>query len=127
MNLTTAQKEAVLFKLGHSPTSALDYAPYLNASFYSITINRIVALIVELDNVDLLLVNSRSDSMTTKLDSIELDFVQHVNHLNNTGSSLLKELSNLLGIPVFYNKYSGVSFVSNTGNGVTNNSFYSYW
>lgn len=127
MNLTIEQKETVLFKLGHSPLSALDYAPYLNASFYSITINRIEALIAELDSVDLLLVNSRSDSMTTKLDSIELDFVQHVNHLNSTGSGLLKELSNLLGIPVFYNKYSGVSFVDNVGNNTSNSSFYSYW
>lgn len=127
MLLTNTQKETILFKLGHSPTSANDYKGYLDADFFSITVLRIDAIVAELNSIDLLLVNTRTDSMATRLDTVEVDFVQHINHLNITGSSLLKELSNLVGVPIFYNKYTGTSSASNLENNTSSNSFYSYW
>lgn len=128
MKLTQEQKEKFLYKLGYNQDSSTNTLTDLDRDYWMISVNRMEEIVNELDSVDLLLVEARSDSMAVKADTTELDFAQHIQHLEHDGSKLLRELASLLGIYINYNKYSGRGgdTENNTG-GSSSMVFNSYW
>ena len=125
MKLTQEQKETILYKLGYNHDSAYNAYTDLDRDYWTITVNRMDAIVNELDSVDMLLVEARTDSMAVKADTTELDFVQHITHLEREGSKLLRELGSLVGVEIQFNKYSGRS--SHTGKSSSGSTYYSYW
>ncbi|MBE9178679.1 hypothetical protein IQ268_08915 [Oculatella sp. LEGE 06141] len=72
-------------------------------------IDRAIALLDELGEIDGQLSAARQDSMAKQVGQLSLSYSQHVSHLKSEGSRLMKELSHLLGISIAYNKYGGRS------------------
>lgn len=70
-------------------------------------IDRAIAILAELADIDQKLVEARADSMAKEVGQLKLSYSQHVRHLKSEGNRTLKELSNLLGIEVVYSKYGG--------------------
>ena len=126
MKLLPDIKEHILVLLGYPPEySDSSILINLNREFYSLSISRINQIINELGVIDENLIGARTDSMATQLDTIGLDYKQHVNHQKSEGTRLLSELSNMAGIEVFYDKYSQKSMIKN--NSKSSSTKYDYW
>jgi hypothetical protein len=76
------------------------------------TIDRAIALVDELTDIDTKLTAARADSMAVGVGKLQLSYSQHVRHLKSEGDRLLHELEALLGIEVIYNKYKGAGLTT---------------
>lgn len=133
MNFTTEQQENILFRLGYSESNATDYESNLEANYFAVRVARVDSIMSELAIVDEKILLSLDDSMALKVDSIEVDFQQHYKHLLVEGTKLLRELSNITGIPIFYDKYRSncandpTMSLSNNGGASSSNTLYRYY
>lgn len=66
-------------------------------------------IISQLEAIDLALASARLDSMAIQVDKLTVDYAKHIALLKAEGSRLLKELSNLSGLPLVYDRYYGSS------------------
>jgi hypothetical protein len=76
------------------------------------TIDRAIALVDELTDIDTKLTAARADSMAVGVGKLQLSYSQHIRHLKSEGDRLLHELEALLGIEVIYNKYKGAGLTT---------------
>lgn len=81
-------------------------------------------LIAQLNAIDAALASATLDSMAVQVDKLTVDYARHLALLKLEGSRILKELSNISGIPVVYDRYYG-SAETVTKSRVY--SFQSYW
>lgn len=82
-------------------------------------------IITQLVAIDLALASARLDSMAVQVDKLAVDYVQHMALLKAEGSRLLKELSNVSGLAVVYDRYYGISEVA--AKKLSPYMFQSYW
>lgn len=93
---------SIALQLGH-PSNVLD--PVLDVARAS----RANDLIAQLNAIDVALTAARIDSMATAVGELKVNYAQHIGLLKAEGSRLLKELSNLTGLAVAYDRFSGQS------------------
>lgn len=106
MNLSQPQIEKIRYHCGYRSREQMAQTP-LTEPFSDEEGVQIQRLIDELDAIDLALAQARSDSMATKIDTIDIDFPQHIRHLMTEGARLVAELAHLVDIRVHRNKYGG--------------------
>lgn len=85
---------------------------------------QIQSIIDEINQVDTLLAAARGDSMATQIDTIKVDYQQHINYLLDEGTRMLVQLSKLTNLELKYNKYNPDSM---TGSLSSVYSKVSYW
>ena len=105
MFLTLEQKQKTLYLLGYKNLDVEN----INSEFLPQSIERINQINNEITAIDLRLEEARSDSMAVKVDDLNVDYKQHVQHLLSEGSRLLKELSFIVDLPLVYNRYKNSS------------------
>lgn len=132
MQLTTDQQETILYLLGYNPSSTTnDITNTISSSYFNVVIDKLVKYITELEDIDFKLDKARLDSMVTEMDDIALSYTQHISHLQMEGSRLLKDVSNLTGVPLLFDRYLGkkTNNLSSSGSNLNNNSnfFYAYY
>lgn len=66
-----------------------------------------IEIVSELQGIDSQLTQARLDSMTQKIDDLQVNYTAHVAHLRSEGSRLIKQLSALLDYPWHFDKYAG--------------------
>lgn len=66
-------------------------------------------LIAQLNAVDVALATARIDSMATAVGDLKVDYARHMSLLKAEGSRLLKDLANLTGLAVAYDRFLGQS------------------
>jgi uncharacterized membrane-anchored protein YhcB (DUF1043 family) len=127
MKLNQNQKDQVHLWLGYSPAilNTEHFVEYLNSDYSSLTEDRIDAIFLELDAIDIQLKDALSDSMAMRIDNLEVNYERHYQHLSSEGSRLLQELSNLTGMPIAYDKYKRRSYQGETKQ--SSNFFVSYY
>lgn len=81
-------------------------------------------LIVQLDAIDSALAAARLDSMAVQVDKLTVDYTKHMALLKAEGSRLLKELSNLVGLAISYDRFYGSGSTTVKRSAYT---FQSYW
>lgn len=64
-------------------------------------------ILFKLDQVDDQLEQVMADANAVKLDTLEVNQMQHIGVLNGYGSKLLKRLAQLSGLEVIYDSYLG--------------------
>jgi hypothetical protein len=108
--LSSQQQEQIQVWLGYGylPQPHYELLP-LAYDFTPAAIAQMDAVMEELTDIDVKLLASRSDSMAEKVGELQLSYGKHVKHLKSEGCRLLKQLSNLTGLRIAYNKYSGSS------------------
>lgn len=114
----------VLLALGYGrtiPEYALDRLD--DISYY--LGQRIDSIMASLVTIDEALQSAPLDSMAVKVDKLEVSYSQHLVLLKQEASRLLAELSQLVEIPIAYDKYSRKSPGSRTTRPAYN--FVSYW
>lgn len=89
-------------------------------------IDRVMLLSDQLGQIDLMLTAALADSMAKTVGQLTLSYGQHVAHLKGEGTRLLGEISNLLRVPIVYNKYRDSSGVGQRWRG-SGSSSVSYW
>lgn len=80
-------------------------------------------LIAQLNAIDTALASATLDSMAVAVGELKVDYARHIALLKLEGSRLLKELSNISGIPIVYDRYYGSTAVVKS----QPYSFQSYW
>lgn len=89
-------------------------------------IDRVMLLSEQLGQIDLMLNAALADSMAKVVGQLTLSYGQHVAHLKGEGTRLLGEISNLLRVPIAYNKYRDSGGVGQRWRG-SGSSSVSYW
>lgn len=74
--------------------------------FTQAAVDTMSALLQQIADIDAKLTAATEDSMAEKVDSLGLNYRQHVKHLKSEGSRLLRQLSNVTGLKIEYNKYT---------------------
>ena len=95
----------ILFALGYGvayPDGALDRLITIPTNLG----NRIDSLMVSLKAIDDALTAAPLDSMAVKIDKLEVSYSQHMALLKQEASRILEEISVLVNIPIFYDRYS---------------------
>ena len=69
--------------------------------------NRVAVLLANLVDIDALLLEARTNSMAVKLGSMTLDYKFHIDALRLDAAQSINELAQLVGLEVYYNRYSG--------------------
>lgn len=64
-------------------------------------------IITQLVAIDQALASARLDSMAIQVDKLTVDYTKHIALLKAEGSRLLKELANVTGLVVVYDRYYG--------------------
>lgn len=64
-------------------------------------------LMAQLNAIDTALASATLDSMAVQVDKLTVDFAKHIALLKLEGSRLLKELANVSGLPIVYDRYYG--------------------
>lgn len=82
------------------------------------------ALLLRLSEIDLAIDTGTTDSMALKVGELSVDYNRHLMILKAEGSRKLKELANLSGLPVLYDKYSGRSAIAGASSPLV---VQSYW
>ena len=65
------------------------------------------ALCSQLEAIDTALASAVLDSMAMAVGELKVDYAKHIALLKLEGSRLLKELSNVSGLPIAYDRYYG--------------------
>ena len=97
--------ENILMTLGYGlvyPDGALERLTFIPASLG----NRIDSLVTSLSAIDAALTAAPLDSMAVKIDKLEVSYSQHMALLKQEASRILEEISVLVSIPIFYDRYS---------------------
>lgn len=68
---------------------------------------RIDTLISELATIDTQIETALNDSMATQVGELKVDFNRQIALLKNEGTLKLQEISNLSGLELMFNKYTG--------------------
>lgn len=103
--LTPLQVEQVTTLLGYgSVAHRID--PYLKEGYLETVVQRVELILTELTEIDEQLKALRPDSMAQSVAGMQLNFPQHRALLRADASNLLKELAQILGIPILFNKYA---------------------
>lgn len=121
-NFTSLQQDQLRVVLGYGSLGNILTTELQEARSQSV-IDRALEILDELSRpansvtgdqggIDAQLRAARGDSMAQTVGNLKLSYGQHVGHLKSDGSSLLKELANLLGVNLAYNKYRPGSSVS---------------
>ncbi len=76
---------------------------------------RVDRLLQDLQEIDEMLKNALRDSMAVEVGELTVNYGNHIAQLKNEGSTKLRELSVITGIPLLFDKYSGRG--ANDGNG----------
>lgn len=110
LTLTLNQQERILTYLGYrsQPVLVADWGKYLtklSTTYPEYVVERITTILLELVELDLSLVSTRSESMAKVVDKLTLDYRQHLRHLHGDGNRLLQELATLTDLSVIYSKY----------------------
>lgn len=118
--LTQPQIDQVVLTLGYSSISKVVELSQLNETYSQVTIDQVLLLLDDLTRpanattgdqggIDAKLKAATADSMAVGVGQLNLNYPQHIAHLKSEGSRSLRELSNILGVSVAYNKYAGGS------------------
>lgn len=91
---------AIALQLGY-PITTLD--PFLDLA----RATRASDLVAQLDAIDSALASARLDSMASEVGELKVDYQRHISLLKSEGSRLLKELANLCGMIVAYDRFQG--------------------
>jgi hypothetical protein len=110
--LTQDQVDQIVLTLGYSSVSKVCELAQLSEPYSQVTIDRVDALLLGLAALDQKLVDATADSMAVGVGQLNLNYAQHVAHLKSEGSRSLRELSQILGVRLAYNKYAGASTIS---------------
>lgn len=92
--------------MGYAYAPALNLEDRLKANSYALCVPS-MEIIDQLQVIDEQLTQARSDSMTQKIDDLQVNYQAHAAHLRSEGSRLLRQLSALLDYPLHFDKYSG--------------------
>lgn len=109
--LEVAEQEQIKVLLGYASAPNLLYNQ-LREDEEQGTIDAIRKVLTELlsedvntPGIDKQLRDARSDSMAMGVGNLKLSYAQHVGHLKIEGSRYLRELSDLLGVEILFDKY----------------------
>lgn len=69
--------------------------------------NLVLSLMEQLNTLDTAIAEATLDSMAVSVGDLKVDYQGHLKTLKRQGSDLLKTLSNLVGIPVYYDRFLG--------------------
>lgn len=104
--------QVILIHLGYSEPEVFLVASILNLpGAVSARVDRVCT---KLDAVDAALSAGVLDSMATRVDKLEVNYVQHLALLKSEGSRLIKELSALVMIPMAYDRFRSSSSTATT-------------
>ena len=106
--LTESEQNTVKILLGYSAEPNI-LTTELSEPHSAEKIALIQSIIAELTDpttgIDGQLKAARTDSMAMAVGNLRLSYSQHVAHLKSEGTRYLQELSNVLGVPILFNKY----------------------
>lgn len=105
---TSSQVEKLEMALGYTTSHTMYTFTHnqLNSNFTQTVVDRGLAILSQLDNIDTLLSESMDTSYVVESRGSKLSYGAHVKHLKSEASRLLRELANLLDVGINYNKYS---------------------
>ncbi|HEY9699097.1 MAG TPA: hypothetical protein V6D10_17685 [Trichocoleus sp.] len=103
---TATQVEQITTILGYASAPHL-IAPQLANSYLSAAVERVAQILIDLAEIDAQLKALRPDSMAESVAGMQLNFPKHRALLKSDASDLLKELAQVLGIPLLSKKYAG--------------------
>lgn len=105
-NFTTTQIEKLEMVLGYNAPISLVIHSQLSTNFSQVVYDRALAILDDLDAIDLKLNEALNTSYVVESRGAKLSYPLHVRHLKSEASRLLKELAFNLSVDVAYNKYS---------------------
>ena len=102
--LTQSQKDQIEMILGYASAPNI-LTTELDDDYNDAVSDRVAAILTQLATIDTQLQDARTDSMAMAVGNLKLSYSQHVAHLKSEGSRHLKELSNLVGVAIVFDKY----------------------